>query len=144
MRCFQARDALLAGERGEPFASNRRVASLRVGQAAEPEQRVVQFLGVDRIGPSLDSNLRDRLRVEPAKLGGALRIVPAPRHDGLGPPLFQWRVVEKGVGSRRQRLECERRGLGQIAGNDANGARFEAREQPLEAFDVHRLVQAVR
>ena len=80
----------------------------------------MKLLGVDRIGPRLGLNLGDRLRVQPAKVGRALRVAPAPGHDGLRPPLFQRRVVEEGVGSGRQRLERQRRGLGQIAANDTD------------------------
>ena len=72
----------------------------------------MELLGVDRIGPGLGADLGDRLRIEPAKVGGALRIAPAPGHDGLSPPLFQRRVVEEGVGFGRQRLE--RKGDGSV------------------------------
>ena len=72
----------------------------------EPKQRVVKLLGVDGIGPGLGLNLGDRLGVEPAKVGRALRVAPAPGHDGLRPPLFKRRVVEEGVGSGRQRLQA--------------------------------------
>ena len=58
----------------------------------------------------------DRLGIEPAEVGGALRIAPAPRHHRLRPPLLERRVVEKGVGLGGQHLERERRGLGQVAG----------------------------
>ena len=103
----------------------------------------MQLLGVDRIGPRLGLNLGDRLSVQPAEVGRALGVAPAPRHHRLCPSLLERRVVEKGVGSRRQRLERERRWLGQIAADDLDVARLEALEQPLQPVDVHRLVQAV-
>ena len=103
----------------------------------------MQLLGILRIGPCLRAHPFDRFRIEAAKLGSALRILPAPGHDGLGPPFLQRRVVEVGVGPRRQRLQRERRGLRQIAGNNADIAGFEPRQKPLEPFDIHRLVQAV-
>ena len=54
---------------------------------------------------------RDRLGIEPAEIGGVLRGEPAPAHHRLGAALLQRRVVEKGVGPRRQHLERQRRGL---------------------------------
>ena len=82
----------------------------------------MQLFRVFRIWPSLGRDPRDRLGIEPTKLRRALRIVPAPRHDGLGPSLLQWRIVEKSVRPRRQHFERKRRGLGKITGDDADGA----------------------
>ena len=126
LRRLEASDALVARQRVEPFGPGGRRAGLLFGQGAQPQQRVMKFLGVDGVGPGLGADLGDRLRIEPAEVGGALRIAPAPRHDGLCSPLFQRRVVEEGVGSGGQRLERERRRLGQIAANDTDLARFEA------------------
>jgi hypothetical protein len=62
----------------------------------------------------------------------------------LGAALLQRRVVEIGVGPRREHFERQRRRLGQVAGDDANVTSFDALEQALETGEVHRLVQAVR
>ena len=53
---LEQRDALVARQRVEPVAPRGRGASLGFGQAAEPEQGVVQLLGVDRIGPRFGAN----------------------------------------------------------------------------------------
>ena len=53
-------------------------AGLCFSETAEPKQRVMKLLGVDGIGPRLGLNLGDRLRVQPAKVGRALRVAPAP------------------------------------------------------------------
>ena len=78
-----------------------------------------------------------------AEFGGALRIVPSPRHDSLRSPFFQRGIVEKRVGPRRQCFERERRGLGKVAGNHPHGARLQSTQQPLQSLNVHCLVQAV-
>ena len=70
-------------------------------------------------------------------------IEPAPGHDGLRAALLQRRVVEIGVGPRRQHLERQRRRLGQVARDHADLAGLDAGEQALQALDVHRLGQAV-
>ena len=69
---FETSDALVARQRVEPFAPAGRGAGLGFGQAAQPQQRVMQLLGVDGIGPGLGLNLGDRLRIQPAKVGRAL------------------------------------------------------------------------
>ena len=104
----------------------------------------MQFLGVDRIGPRLGAHPRDRLRIEPAEVRRALRCKPAPRHHRLRPPLLQRCIVEIRIGPRRQHLQRQRRRLRQVTGNDADIAGLDACKQPLQPFDVHRLVQAVR
>ncbi len=143
LRREQKGDASLPRQRVEPFPPRGRGASLGFGQRPQPQQGVMQFLGVDRIRPGFGLNPGDGLGIEPAKVGRVLGIAPAPGHHRLGPPLFQRRVVEEGVRFCVQRLEGEGRGLGQVARNDADVACLEAREQPLQAVDVHRLVQAV-
>src|SRR5580698_6156593 len=115
MPCVHKRDTPVARQRIEPFAPSWLSADFCLCQTAEPEQRVVQLLGIDGIGPGLGLNLGDRLGVQPAKVRRALRVAPPPRHNRLRSPFLKGRVVEKGVGSRRQRLQCERRRLRQIA-----------------------------
>ena len=142
-RRLELGDALLPRQRFEPAAPAGRRARFLDAQAAEPQQRVMQFLGVGRIGPRLGAHPGDRLRIEPAEVRGASRIMPAPRHHRLRPPLLERRVVEIGVGPRRQRFERQRRRAGQIAGDDTDVARFDPGQQPFQPVDVHRLVQAV-
>ncbi len=141
---FHVRGAFLLCQRREPFLPGGHCLNLSISQATKPQQCVMEFLGIRRVGPSLTSHSLDGLEIQPAKFRGALRIVPAARHDGLGAALLQRRIVEKRVGPRRQRFEREGRWLGEIAGDDVDGARFKPSQQPFQPFDVHRLVQAVR
>ena len=142
-RRMQPRHAPLARQRREPVAPARLRLRFVRAQEAEPDQRIVQLVGVRGIGPGFGAHPRDRLGIEPAEVGGVLRREPAPAHHRLGPALLQRRVVEIGVGPGRQHLEGQRRRLGQIARDDADGAGLEPRQQPLQTFDVHRVVQAV-
>ena len=103
----------------------------------------MQFVGVGRVGPRLAAHPRDGFGVEPADVAGRLGREPAAAHHRLSAALLERRVVEIGVGPGRQHLESERRGLGQIARDDANFAGFEPLQQPFEAADVHRLAEAV-
>ena len=144
MRRIEPRHALLrcassASQSLQPGSGMRFVRA----EEAEPDQRIVQLVGIGGLGPGLGSHPRDRLGIEPAEVGGVLGREPAPAHHRLGAALLQRRIVEIGIGPRRQHLERQRRGLGQVARDDADVARLDAREQPLEAVDVHRLVEAV-
>ena len=136
--------ALRPGKVRQPIAPAGPGAGFVHAEESEPDQRVVQLVGVGGLGPCFAANAGDRLRIEPAKVGRRLRREPAPAHHGLGAALLQRRVVEIGVGPRREHLERQRRRLGQVAGDDANVASFDALEQALETGEVHRLVQAVR
>ena len=119
---MQLRDAPLACQRGEPVGPARLCGHLVVSQEAEPHQRVVQLVGIGRCRPGLLAHARDRLGIEPAEIGGGVGIEPAPAHHRLGAALLERRVVEEGIGPRRQHFERERRGLGQIARDDAHRA----------------------
>ena len=103
----------------------------------------MQLVGVCGVRPGFGAHARDRLGIEPAKVGRILRCEPAPAHHRLGPALLQRRVVEIGVGAGGQHLEGQRRRLGEIARDDPDGARLEPGEKSFQAFDVHRIVQAV-
>ena len=112
-------------------ASSQRAPSRRwprassLGEEAEPDQRVVQLVGVGGLGPGLRAHARDRLGIEPAEIGRGLRGEPAPAHHRLRAALLERRIVEIGVGPGRQHLERERRGLGQVARDDSDLAGFE-------------------
>ncbi len=107
------------------FAHAGSSARLGLGDEAQPKQRVVQLLSVDRIGPGLGAHRCNGLGIELAEIGSALRVVPSPRHHRLRPALFERRVVEEGVGLGRQGLQRQRRRLRQIAADGVDLARFE-------------------
>ena len=117
--------------------------SLRLGQEPEPDQRIVQLVRIGRIGPCLLAHTRYRCLVETAHLVGGIRIKPAPAHHRLRAALLERRVVEIGIRPCGEHLAGERRGLGQILGDDPDGARLDVGKQMLEAFDIHRLVEAI-
>ena len=48
---------------------------------------------------------------------GKVRQLQAAAHDGLRAPFFQRRIVQIGVGTRRQHFHRERRRFGKIAGD---------------------------
>ena len=112
---------------GEPSPPARAGGGFGRGQEAEPGQAVVHFVAVGRLGPGLLAHPRDRLGVEPAEVGGVLRRQPAAAHHRLRAALLERRVVEIGVGPRRQHFERQRRRLGQVARDDPDLAGLDAR-----------------
>ena len=140
---MQPRCPLFAGKLRQPAAPAGPCLGFGLGQEPEPDQRIVQLVAVRRLRPGLGADARDRLWIEPPEVGGGLRVEPAPGHDGLRAPLLQRGVVQIGVGPRRQHLQRQRRRLGEVARDHADGAGLDAREQALQALDVHGLGQAV-
>ena len=112
---MQPRHAPLARQRHEPVVPARSGLRFLLAQEAEPDQGVVQLVGICGIRPGFGAHARDRLGIEPAEVGCFLRCQPAPAHHRLGAALLERRVVEIGVGPRGEHLEGERRRLGQIA-----------------------------
>ncbi|MCW0461171.1 hypothetical protein NB717_002239 [Xanthomonas sacchari] len=103
----------------------------------------MHLVAAARLRPGLLAHRVDRLRVQLAEIVGTLRILVAATVHRLGAPLFQRRVVEKGIGPRVQRLGRQRRGRGQFARQHAHLAGLDAAQQLQPAVAVHRLVQAV-
>src|SRR5690606_24004597 len=85
----------------------------------------------------------DRVRIEPAELRGLLRAHVAAGLHRERAPLLGRRVVEEGIRPRAQDLLRERRRRGQVAADALDLAGLDAREQPLEPFDIRRDVEAV-
>ena len=113
------------------------------GGAAEHHQRVVHLVDAGGAGPCLLPDPVDRAPVQPPDVGGGLRIEsPAHRHRP-GAAFLQRRIVEERVRTGVEHLRRERRGLGEVAGDDSNLAGREARHQGFEPVDVHRLGQRV-
>ncbi len=122
VRQAHQRGALLSCELGQPVSPALAARDLLLAEEAEPDQRVVQLIGVGGRGPSLSADARNGFGIEPAEIGGGLAIEPAAAHDGLGAALLKGRIVEKGIGPRREDLKRQRRRLGQIAADDADRA----------------------
>jgi len=117
---------------------------LRRGDEAEPDQRIVQLVGVGGLGPRLFADAGE----SPRGRGGRDRRPPPGRASaGSSPP----GCGAPPAGRRRDRRRAapdntsraERRGLGQVARHHVDGAGFEAAQQALQPFDVHRLGKAV-
>ena len=142
-RANDVRHAPLRGELGDQVGPARAARDLGIGEVREPQQRIVQLVGIRRIRPGLLAHAADGLGIELAQVRGALRIEPAPAHHRLGASLLERRVIEIGVRSRREHLERERGGLGEIAGQHLDAARFKSAQQPLESAGVHCLLEAV-
>ena len=106
-----------------PCASSSRRSSGHAGllrpsssvKNVKPQERVVQLVERGCVGPCLVAHPRDRIGVELAEIRRGGRIDPAPAHHRLRPALLERRIVEIGIGARVQRLESERRRLGEVA-----------------------------
>ncbi len=127
-------------ERVEEPAEGR---ALRRGQEPHVEEQVVQLVGVAGTGARLLHHLGDRLRGERADAGGVGRGQRSPQHHRPGPPLLERGVVEERPGLRPQDLVGQRRGLGQVACQEAHLAGLDAPEEPFQPRRVHGLSQAV-
>ncbi len=103
----------------------------------------MQLVGVAGIGARLLHHLGDRLRGERADAGGVGRGQRSPQHHRPGPPLLERGVVEERPGLRPQDLVGQRRGLGQVACQEAHLAGLDAPEEPFQPRRVHGLSQAV-
>ena len=143
MRRVEPRHPPVLRQIREPVAPARSRTSFVGAEESEPDQRIVQLVGIGGLRPRLGSHARDRLGIKPADIRRGLGREPAPAHHRLGAALLQRGVIEIGIGARRQHLERQRRGLRQVAGDDFDVTRLDAREQAFEAGKVHRLVEAV-
>ncbi len=103
----------------------------------------MQFVCGVRLRPGLFLHARDRFGIELADVRRTLGIEPAPADHRLRAPFLERRIVEIGIRPRGQDLERERRRFDQVASDNFQFAALKRAQQPLEAFDVHRLVQAI-
>ena len=98
----QLRHALVARQLGKPVVPARlRAASSAVRNPSQTSASC-NSSALAGSGQASAADAGDRLGIEPADIGRGLRRQPAPAHHRLGPALLQRRVVEIGVGPRRQ------------------------------------------
>src|SRR5262245_21578313 len=71
---------------------------LAPGDVSHPEQRLVQLLGVLRLGPGLLAHASHGSGVERAQRVGRAWLEASTSQYRLGAPLFERGVVEEGVG----------------------------------------------
>ena len=102
----------------------------------------MHLLSVAGLRPGLFAHPLYRRLVQHAEVTGALG-EGAAQGDGAGAALLQGRVVQVGVGLGVQHLVGEGGGLRGVAGMEADLARLDSRQHPLQPLQVHRLVQAV-
>ena len=103
----------------------------------------MQLVGALGLGPRLAPHALDGLGVEPTEIGGRSGVQPTPARHRPGASLLERRIVQEGVGLGVQDLLGERRGLGQITGDDPRLAARDLPEQALEPLDIHGLAEAV-
>ena len=123
----EPRDAPLRLELAQELRPCGIAAALLLRQERQPRERIVQLVERRRVGPCLAAHALDRVGIELAEVRRGGRVDPAPAHHRLRPALLERRIVEVGVGTRVQRLEGERRGLGEVARDDADPAAARAR-----------------
>ncbi len=139
----QARRTFRRGQLVEQRPPRRLRIDLRLAQETQAEQRIVQLVGVARVGPHFLAHLADRIGVELAEVGRSLGVHPAPRHHRLRATLFQRCVVEVRIRPRGEDFQRERRRLDEIAREHLDIAAFDRGKQLLEPVDIHRVVQAI-
>ena len=114
------------------------------GQEAGGQQRVVQLVGVARIGTRLVAHARDRVGVERAEV---VAPTTARSRGARRPPASAAPRAAHRRGTRRARVEDlvrERRRLGRVARDAAAARRREcASSTRAQAVEVHRLFEAV-
>src|SRR5258708_32545161 len=86
---LEACSALVTSELTEPIGPARTGLHLGGAQEAEPDQGVVQFVGVYGVGPGFALDPRNCLRIEAAELSGDFRRPPGPAHHRLGAAALQ-------------------------------------------------------
>ena len=128
-------------QRGEECFGDR--AYVIVGEKSRGDERVVQFVGVARIGPLLVAHAVDRTLIQRAQVAVGCRVRRAARHDRLRAAFFERRVIQEGVRPRVEDLVRERRRLGCVAGDEPQSAGVNAIEQRRERRVVHRLFEAI-
>ncbi|EXF42603.1 hypothetical protein BAY1663_04989 [Pseudomonas sp. BAY1663] len=104
-----ARRTAAAGQLGEPWQPLRLFHGLGFGDAAQGIQRLVHLVGIAHLRPGLLAHRVDRLGVQRAEVVARFRVAPAPAEHRLGAPLFQRRVVEKGIGPCAEHFHRQRR-----------------------------------
>ena len=112
--------------RREPTIRSREFG-FRRSKESGGQQRVVQLVGVARIGTLLVADALDGIRVEHAHVAAGL-VARRPRLHGLRPPLLERRIVQERVRLRVEDLVREGRRLRRVARDAAKLARVDARE----------------
>ncbi|CRM09569.1 hypothetical protein [Pseudomonas sp. 58 R 3] len=113
------------------------------GDRGQAHQRFMHFIQAIGRGPGFFTHAGNGFGVQRAEVVGTLRVAPATVEHGLGTALFQWRVVEKGVGPRAENFGGHGRGRRQVAADQAHFAALHAPQQLQPTFAVHGFVQAV-
>ncbi len=83
----------------------------------------MEFVGVARVGPLFVANTCDGVRIERAEISGAGGIGRPPGLNRVAPAFLERRIVQEGVRFGVQDFVGEERGLGSVAGDQADARR---------------------
>ena len=133
-------DAPSAGELVQPRLPGPTLVHRHV---AHPEERLVDLLGIRRLGPGLFSDARDRVGIEGAELVGRAGVEDAAGVDGLRAPLLERSVVQERVRLRGEDAARERGRFHRVDRPPLDRAVFQAAQHFHETVHVHRLGQTV-
>ena len=125
-------------------SSRRRAARLNLPAApASSSSTSCKLICIANIGPRLLANFGDRSGIEPADFRQHRFGQHAAHLDGAGAALFEWSVVEIGVGIGVQNFVRELRGHGGFDGHAANASSGDVFQDYFQAIDVHRFGERV-
>ena len=136
-------DARCTSRRGEIRHMLTHGSDFGVREVASRQQRIVHLVGIARVGPFFRAHPGDSRFIQDAQVVVCQRLPGAPGLNGLRPPLFQRRVVQKRVRSGVQNLVGERRGFCRVAGDELQFTAMDLLEHTVEAVEVHGLLKAV-
>src|SRR5438132_9136068 len=103
-------------------------------QIAGGQQRIVQLVGVARVGSLFVAHALDGSLVEHSRTSGRYHVRAA---------LLEWCIIEKRERRGVEDVVRQRRWLDSVAGDAFDLSAVDAAEDAGEAFEVHRLFQAV-
>ena len=135
-RCRRAGATPASASERERLAS-----SLVLAQEAGRHQRVVQLVGVARIGRA--SSRTRAIAAASSAPSSSRRLAAAPRLHRVAPPLLERRIVQEGVRPRVEDLVSEDRRLGRVAGDQLQLAAMDPLEHAAQPVEVHRFFEAV-
>ncbi len=83
--------ALCFGQRREKRLPLLAASDFILGNEGKPQQRIVQLVGVDCLGPRLRANAFNRFGIESTHARCRFFVQPTAAHHGAGPTLLEYR-----------------------------------------------------
>jgi hypothetical protein len=106
-------------------------------------EQVMQFVLIAYIGPALFPQFGNRGWIKPARFAQQLIRNHTPHGHRTRPPLFQRRIVEKGIRVRVQQLMRKGRRNRAVDCKTVNRSRPDSRQQCNQSLQVHRFRQHI-